>query len=255
MEMYCTTRENGVHVSPHVESLDSMCISYGTAEHTTKCYDTGMQTERHHAVVYEGNKDLCQEVARTYVRDVLGLTIEQNPDIVEYTYERLGVDDARALKERAAQSPLGELQVFILSLESGTREAQNALLKLLEEPQTNTHFVVIVPTVQILLDTVRSRLSFGGRCIEATDTSSGQQFLTSTPAERLKLIEPMVKNKDKRDASELLDSIEKYLHMDPAGNAQDLNEISFVRTYLRDRSSSLKLLMEHLAVTLNRTQT
>ena len=67
------------------------------------------------------------------------------------------IDDAR---EVIAQSYLAsERERFIiLSAPSYSIESQNALLKILEEPPQNVHFVLIAPSKNALLPTILSRL-------------------------------------------------------------------------------------------------
>ncbi|RDU65744.1 DNA polymerase III subunit delta' [Helicobacter equorum] len=67
------------------------------------------------------------------------------------------IDDAR---EVIAQSYLASdrERFLILMAPSYSIEAQNALLKILEEPPQNVHFVLIVPSKNALLPTILSRL-------------------------------------------------------------------------------------------------
>lgn len=67
------------------------------------------------------------------------------------------IDDAR---EVIAQSYLANDKEYfvILNAPSYSIEAQNALLKILEEPPQNVHFVLIAPSKNALLPTILSRL-------------------------------------------------------------------------------------------------
>lgn len=213
----------------------------------------------HHATVYEGEREAGLARARVYVESEVGVKFEANPDITIHLSEQYTVDDARTLKERAYQSPLGSAQVFVLAFDRITREAQNALLKLLEEPAERTHFILLVPSVEILLPTVRSRLAYGGRVVGSlSEADMAELFLASSPSERIKLVEPMYKNvKDdmklvvRTRAVHFLDALEDRLHKHGVRkNASALNEIAFVRRYIGDSGSSLKMLLEHVALTV-----
>jgi DNA polymerase-3 subunit gamma/tau len=69
-----------------------------------------------------------------------------------------GVDDIRALKELAQFSSDGNWRVILLDeAHSLSRQAFNALLKVLEEPPTNTVFVLLTTEPSKIMETVRSR--------------------------------------------------------------------------------------------------
>ncbi len=208
--------------------------------------------DTHHAIVFEGSREAGLARATTYVAETIGVPHHANPDVVVHVCDQYTIDDARALKERAAQTPLSAAQAFILAFDRITLQAQSALLKLLEEPAPDTYVIIIVPTLELLLATVRSRLVYGGRCVGTlAEAALATSFLGASVAERLTLVTPIVKTKDRYRAAALVDALESTLHgTDPREHASSLREVLFVRTYLGDTSSSVKMLLEHLAVTL-----
>lgn len=68
------------------------------------------------------------------------------------------IDDIRSLYEQT-RSKFTSLQLFIINCGDRpmTPGAQNAFLKLLEEPQPNVHFIIATHRVELLLPTVLSR--------------------------------------------------------------------------------------------------
>ncbi len=83
-----------------------------------------------------------------------------HPDVMEMdAASNRGVDDVRALRERLVTSAMaGRSRVFIIDeAHMLTREAQNALLKSLEEPPEDIHFIFATTAPHKLLDTIRSR--------------------------------------------------------------------------------------------------
>ncbi|MES2203366.1 MAG: hypothetical protein V4474_03540 [Patescibacteria group bacterium] len=167
-------------------------------------------------------------------------------------FERFGVDDARALITLASLKNLQETTYF-LAIVSITTEAQQALLKLLEEPQEGTTFVMLLPH-GMLLPTVRSRMMAYPGQLEAQKTAGAGAFLKSTGKARSDLIAKMLKDDDdtKERVRAFVDALELELHKkvkDPAAR-KGLEDIAIVRDYLRDRSPSLKMLLEHLAMAL-----
>ena len=141
-----------------------------------------------------------------------------------------------------------------------TLEAQNALLKLFEDPKENTHFFLITPHPEKLLKTLTSRLFILGEGQPAVaDNDASKEatvFLASSGGERLLALKDIITKKDKTKAKELLDALEVLLYSklekgkDKRQIAHSLHEIEVVRGYLFDRSSSLKLLLEHVAITV-----
>ncbi len=70
-----------------------------------------------------------------------------------------GIDDVRELRERVAYAPMrARFKVYIVDeVHMLTKEANNALLKTLEEPPAHVKFLFATTEPQKLLDTVRSR--------------------------------------------------------------------------------------------------
>jgi len=85
------------------------------------------------------------------------------PDIMEYgltgSNRSIGVETVRTMKEAAFITPNElEFKMFIISdAHLMTVQAQNALLKLLEEPPKNVYFMLLCENTANLLTTVRSR--------------------------------------------------------------------------------------------------
>ncbi len=211
-----------------------------------------MNTEIHHALVIEGDHSAGINWAKNYIVNTLHMNLRGNPDVNFIEVERYTIKNARDLKIRANKTPFGKSQVFIIQSESILHEAQNALLKLFEEPANNTYFLIVIPTLNGLLDTVRSRIQYGGRAFDKPkEIDFAQKFIKSTIGTRIKMLEPILKLKDRKNAREILDAVELQLHSDGVKkNAHTLKEIYFIRQYISNRSSSLKMLLEHLAISM-----
>lgn len=109
---------------------------------------------------------------------------------VVYRGETFGIDDAREMRRRAYLSSAAKT-FFIISAEHITPEAQNALLKIIEEPPKETHFFILAPSVNTLLPTLRSRLQLI-RCAPQSLSEKRKteiaEFLTQHPGERLRAV-------------------------------------------------------------------
>ncbi|EOE7386232.1 DNA polymerase III subunit delta' [Campylobacter jejuni] len=67
------------------------------------------------------------------------------------------LDDARAVEKESYIAETEE-KILVLMADSYRIEAQNFLLKLLEEPPKNIKFLIVVPSKNLLLPTIKSRL-------------------------------------------------------------------------------------------------
>ncbi|MDO8593909.1 MAG: hypothetical protein Q7R93_00120 [bacterium] len=235
----------------------------------------------HHAYAIAGQpEEIIPKLFKALEKN--GVKTRGNPDFRVESFEVIGVDGAWALKEAAERKAVsGGLpaahgrpaqagkKIFIISARGITKEAQNALLKVFEEPPPDTHFFLVVPSVEILLPTLRSRLEF---LIPASDSGNQNQmlvdvgaFLAGAAPARLAIVQKMLKalegeKKEKEDSTEVLvekgrilaflDAVERKLAEDSVQNVKGLTELLEVKKYSRDRAPSFKLLLEHLALVL-----
>lgn len=75
------------------------------------------------------------------------------------------LDDARAVEKESYIAETEE-KIIVLMADSYRIEAQNFLLKLLEEPPKNIKFLIVVPSKNLLLPTIKSRLICEKRKVE-----------------------------------------------------------------------------------------
>lgn len=218
----------------------------------------------HHAYLIEGERYAVLEVLLALFKE-MGIATEANADYHMYEYDAFLIDDAHHLRrEQSLHAAAGARKIFIVAFNTILSEAQNALLKTLEEPTAGTHFFFVTRTGAILLPTVRSRMqvirsqpSFASHQLSE---NQGEKFLNASLPERMKMIEPLTKAKTdekpkaKEDARIFLESIERALYEKfsrvPLGNSQALEDVITAKRYLSDRAPSLKLLFEHLALTV-----
>ena len=142
-----------------------------------------------------------------------------------------------------------------------TSEAQQALLKLFEEPQPGIIFVLLVPQ-GALMPTLKSRfLPYPHMLTEAALTHArAQAFLHMTYTQRSAWIAELLSEEDhaREQVRSFFDELESVLHAElskaagerHAALVRGLGDIATLRKYLSDRSPSLKMLLEHLAATL-----
>jgi len=194
-----------------------------------------------------------------------GIRADSNPDLYIRHHRQFGIDDAQELRARASSRAIGDRRVFIVSAGGMTNEAQNALLKTLEEPPDNALFVFIVPAPDALLSTVRSR----SQIVEIERSKTGGSsagldvaaFLAATPACRIDMLKVVLEkdDDDKYNTGAILaflSALERYVArsktmMDlrnPSSAKELLGAIYRARQYMTDRGALVKTLMESVAL-------
>lgn len=205
----------------------------------------------HHTYLIEGDAEVVRAALGEHLR-ASDLPHEGHPDFWAGEFESLGIDESRELKAAQMGSPVaGTRRVFVVGAGSITHEAQNALLKVFEDPTPGTHFFVIVPSAHALLPTLRSRmmiLAGGERTPEPS--VAAETFLNASLKERMEIAKKVAEKKDRLAAIALAEGILQALHREGVSleRAHALAAAERVRGYLNDRAPSVKMLFEYLAL-------
>ncbi len=215
----------------------------------------------HHAHIIEGVALELVPTLLTSIEKYMGIVAQSNPDIMVIEYSSFGVNEARSLRESQMQCSFsGGRRIFVVGAESFTREAQNALLKTFEEPTSGTHFFIIVPHLDIILPTLKSRvvmIESNSPPVKDDTKIFAEKFLDSTLEQRFVMAKKLTEVKkgeqvDREKIRRILDHVERILYTRTAGNPDNgiFREIFQAKTYLADRGSSAKMLLDHLAITI-----
>ncbi|MES2006717.1 MAG: hypothetical protein V4436_01255 [Patescibacteria group bacterium] len=214
----------------------------------------------HHAYLLEGPLSLFGALALS-AQKLFGFEQAKegaNPDVHMYEFEKFNIDEARSLGSEASFKSVSGRALFIIGTGSISHDAQQALLKLFEEPQEGTSFVLLTPP-GTLIPTLRSRFALYPEKIEEEKESEmpAKKFLASAGKERSAQIVALLKEEEgeKERVRNFLSSLEQVLYRAHSKKTTSelrlaLADISLVRGYLADRSASLKMLLEHLALAL-----
>ncbi len=233
----------------------------------------------HHAYLIKGSpSDIAPKIISFLEQN--GVQSAQNPDVRIEFFETFGIDDSRRLKINQLQKSVTEnsageasKKFFILGINFFTREAENSLLKVFEEPASNTYFFIITPNPHLILPTLRSRLISLDLATDYLPKAEladwARKFLSQNKSERILEIEKIIsESKDlpaqagdkegeslRTKALDILDAIIYLLYKDNSDEQKiKLNaifeEIGKCRSYLSDRGASVKMLLEHMALIL-----
>ena len=228
---------------------------------------------QHHAFGIEAEAEEGIRVAQAWAERELGMMAHGNPDVVVLRYGLFSVADARRVADIAAGAPFaGTTKVVIIAASRAYHEAQNALLKVFEEPPAGTHLFLILPSFGGLLPTLRSRVQVltGMSDISCPTLNVGHdmcdipeiatEFMRASKEKRTALIKKLASGKDEEERREhrdqaiaLLNGLEAAAHSDITcltfkDTRMLLSDIAVLRGYLYDRSAPMKMILEHLAI-------
>jgi len=209
-----------------------------------------------HAYVARGGAAALTEVLTLLEKEGRALG---NPDLYVRAYARFGIDEARDLRERAAMRAVsGERRIFVIAASSITAEAQNALLKTFEEPPAGALFILLVPSPETLLPTLRSRMqSFDMRGVaEADSPIPTEAFLSAAPERRIEMLKVLLdaEERDLGGVIAFLSALERGLALRVRERevVDGLRAIYRARSFASDKGSLLKPLLEQAALLVPR---
>lgn len=127
----------------------------------------------------------------------------------------IGIMEIRKIKQLLSLRPMGETNrlIIITDMDKATVEAQNALLKILEEPPKSTYLVLTARNPNNLLPTVVSRcqvISKGNREKQGENHTRDEEkilieILAGSPGQRIIYVQEKIKTKE--DGMQFLDKI------------------------------------------------
>ncbi len=206
----------------------------------------------------------AKEELITFLKDQKIDTTSQNPDYILTEAEKsFSIDQSRELISRHSMRKIGKgPRIFIIHFSEITHEAQNSLLKLIEEPAKDNYIFIITQSDNILLPTIKSRLVKVG----ATDFDTlqkenrylerAEEFFKANKKRRLEMVSKLIgdiddENISRNDLREFVKSLEiivsKDLRKDPRVKSS-LEAIYLAEKYMQYRSASRKMIMEYLAI-------
>ena len=209
----------------------------------------------HHAYLIEGDREVVVPEILEFVKGM---------EVTEIKLDNFKIEDARNLKLYEAFKAFDNKKAFVISANSFLLEAQNAMLKMFEEPIENTHFFLILPEVSGLLKTFISRFYFiSQKTVFGEEINCLEKFIKMPLRDRLEFIKELVAKPEDEDeevvdlnstrakALKFLNALESTLHSKVSKGTFDMSvfhQIFKVREFLRMPGSSAKTLMESVAL-------
>jgi len=206
----------------------------------------------HHANILVNNKgDSCHFIYNLLEKD-LGFKSHANPDFLLVEVESFGIDDARNLGKWAiGKALLLDIKVCLIKTKSITIEAQNALLKIFEEPTVGTYFFINLESLGGILGTFLSRMNvlnadYSHSDLKDDHKKDAESFLMGNIKERLVLVTALSKKENKNGMRDLIKNLEEVAYKNMASSQQS-KKILMSKIYLTSRGASAKMILEWLA--------
>lgn len=181
---------------------------------------------------------------------------------LEEKKQSLGIEDVKRIQQKLLLKPFQgtEKAIIMYNAHTLTFEAQNALLKTLEEPPENTYILLTARTIETFLPTILSRSSIV--ILEDTDEAIAitdeifSMLIGGSLGDKLKLAQDY--SKDKTQAIQFLQSMIKKMreHLLLSYNQQAdqlLNQIYLLQETLitiKTTNVSIRLALENLFLNL-----
>lgn len=227
----------------------------------SKCYNSRVMNlskdNLHHAYICEGDKDDIYNQICHFCQNDLAFEIQANPDFVYQQYDKFLISDARRLSDIQMNKTTDRgRKIYIISFNFITREAQNALLKVLEEPTEGTHFFFITSSAHIFLPTVLSRANVIS--LKKNEYEEELDFLKKSLKQKMDFITKLVSDikdekKSKFEAILFARKVAFELYQESKKKKDyqkmsKLKEIDKIIDYLHGNGSSVKQLLEYLVL-------
>ena len=174
---------------------------------------------QHHAYIVFG-----------YMPNELGVEQREGLFVIE-TEKGLGVGEVRELQQYAFQSTGAQERKIVLSASGITHQAQNALLKVMEEVSDGTYFFLCLPQGTDVLSTLLSRCYIISRSDTALESENQSEhftsFINASAKGRLDVLDAiwdMGEGVRHSAILQLLQSIEQYIHQSIRRDGEDGRE-------------------------------
>lgn len=212
----------------------------------------------HAYLIYGDRQEHARELESYFKKKEI--TTDQNPDVFLFEKNQFGIGEVRTITSIVSKTNTRLPNKYItISTDAFTVEAQNALLKTIEEPDSPTVFFILVPESSFILETILSRVQ-----VVHTETQNNHDdllinFLKSEFTDRMDLLNIFYVEQDGEKKSTLqkgrlslfLNELEKHLAL--LVSSKTISSDVFmdyidITQYVLDRSSSGKQILEYISM-------
>ncbi|MBI2474392.1 MAG: hypothetical protein HYV68_01705 [Candidatus Taylorbacteria bacterium] len=213
----------------------------------------------HHAYLIAGTEAGEVPILLDYLQREWEIEVSGNPDLMVQHFPTLYIENCHDIEKKALNKAIGRgPKIFIVSFGFMTRESANALLKLFEEP-TGTIFFAVTPNPERLPPTLLSRFVVvrSGRVSSPFARQEAKEFIGMPIGQRFEFSKKFAadvtnEKRTRADALGLIEAIEEILHEEKSliENRAIYKELETCRSYIKDQSSSVKIILDQVGLTL-----
>jgi DNA polymerase III delta prime subunit len=212
----------------------------------------------HHFYIIEGTPEVNAEKLVSFFEREFNISTSSSSLFFNINLDRLLIDDAKEIGRKAIiKTPTGEKMIFLVSCNSATNEAQNSLLKVVEEPPQETYFFFNVPRSEMFLPTVVSRAIV----IKGLNERGGKllkELQNMSLSERVKWSDDLAKDisNDKISRGEvqsMIDGLIAEIYVELPNHpayAKTLKGLDKISKYVPLNGASMKILLNRVALAL-----
>ena len=204
-----------------------------------------MNILNHHASLIIFGRHKLDEVRKKILEKI-------TQPVTEINVDTFSIDNARFLRQLAVRK--NDISVILVTVNAATVEAQNALLKILEEPSAGIHFIFLARNGNIFIPTVLSRMQLVVWKEERDGNSQARHFLAAPIESRLKIVEKVTASEHHSEAFELIEDISFSMARSPCfikAEEKELHQLLTAHKYLSKHPVGLRSVLEHLSLSLN----
>ena len=232
----------------------------------------------HHAYLITGDTSENLEKLRCTLEKIVGVNLSSHPDYYQHVTPSFSIADSRQLIERQKTKSFSHLQngasegmrFFVVVADSFTIEAQNGLLKVLEDPIASSHFFILTTRGDLLLPTLYSRLSHmeGDKLSYNSLEDWCNSFINRDVVGRLLMVEKFLKENEgdkllRHKTRDIFNQIEKILSEKLVSDNMAQSKIQGLfltllinmKDYLNDVAPATRLILEYIAFSCPRADT
>jgi DNA polymerase III delta prime subunit len=207
---------------------------------------------KHHAILVTSSD------RATYADELWKEISALSPAHVYYNQTVLDIDTARTIIHWA-QAPYNDERIALISFHTAGLPAQNAMLKILEEPRPGTRFVLVTTHKEHLIDTVLSRVRHVPLESESDERMKkvAEEFLATSSSFRMRLshivdILASLDEEGRKDREAVKGFILSLIPVlrEKKVESRYVTETLEIASYASDPSASGKALVEYLSLLL-----
>ncbi len=209
----------------------------------------------HHAYCIEGGRDSVPFI-EGYIRSLSG----EHAHVLVQSFGLFGVDEARTLSKSSSLSATSDSpHIELVYADMFSVEAQNALLKAIEEPAHHTHYIFVTPRLDKLLPTLLSRsISFSllNENIDSESVLEMREFLGAGRVTRMSIVARYIKDHEdeegetsRRALDDFFERMITYIStIESKDKSQALSVLMNARSFIQHKGSSQKMIAEYVGL-------